>query len=419
MKSTFLKYTVFGTLAISSFTLAGCLKDNDEEIIDHVNTEASIYVLRSNYKGSDIRISESTLEGASTVGGVVISNHENKNLTPNTIAVQSTWRGKTRGILVQVDQASKYTFGDSISMQLVGSTLSGSEGALRVKDLAADKISIISKGNNKAYLPVAITNLHAKPGDFESTLISITADVDPEPSKGQTIAGEHTLVDSENKKIVLSTNKEATFSELALSPSATFQGIFYSNQGQLELRMQKAEDLTFPSGKIYAGWPETFEEPYQQKTGYAAAVINFPTGPWNLNQSLQGNTAGRDRIVSGKQSIRFQQNLSTSAYLQMNFDLPDGASKVTLWYGAYYTDRSSTFQLESSIDQGKTWQIVGKPISDAHPTSQSLVAKQAIFLMDIDQPVRFRINKLGLGTSSNTVNNGRLGMDDFAIYKSY
>lgn len=217
MKSTFLKYTVFGTLAISSFTLAGCLKDNDEEIIDHVNTEASIYVLRSNYKGSDIRISESTLEGASTVGGVVISNHENKNLTPNTIAVQSTWRGKTRGILVQVDQASKYTFGDSISMQLVGSTLSGSEGALRVKDLAADKISIISKGNNKAYLPVAITNLHAKPGDFESTLISITADVDPEPSKGQTIAGEHTLVDSENKNCFINKQRSNLLGTCAIA----------------------------------------------------------------------------------------------------------------------------------------------------------------------------------------------------------
>ena len=43
-----------------------------------------------------------------------------------------------------------------------------------------------------------------------------------------------------------------------------------------------------------------------------------------------------------------------------------------------------------------------------------------VFLMDIKGPVRFRIKKLGLGASSPpNVFNGRLGMDDFAVYKSY
>jgi hypothetical protein len=44
--------------------------------------------------------------------------------------------------------------------------------------------------------------------------------------------------------------------------------------------------------------------------------------------------------------------------------------------------------------------------------------KQATFEMNITGPVRFRINKLGLGASSPTVFNGRLGLDDIAIYKN-
>jgi len=103
----------------------------------------------------------------------------------------------------------------------------------------------------------------------------------------------------------------------------------------------------------------------------------------------------------------------------MNFDVPNGASKVTFWYGAYYTDRASSFKLEYSQDQGQTWMQVGEVISDAHSTAESLQAKQAVFMMNIQGPVRFRIYKLGLGTSNNTVNNGRLGVDDFSIFKSY
>ena len=147
--------------------------------------------------------------------------------------------------------------------------------------------------------------------------------------------------------------------------------------------------------------------------------VGLPTGEWHLYQAIFGSTAGRDRIVSGLNAIRLQQNRSDDEYVQMNFDVPDGASKVTFWYGAYYNDQSSTFKLEYSTDHGATWQQVGEQISDAHTFAQDMNPKQAIFLMNIPGPVRFRVNKLGLGTSNNTVSNGRLGIDDIAIYKSY
>jgi hypothetical protein len=109
-----------------------------------------------------------------------------------------------------------------------------------------------------------------------------------------------------------------------------------------------------------------------------------------------------------------QQQLNFDAYVQMNFDLPNGASKVTFSYGAYYTDASSTFRLEYSQDGGTTWQITGAPLSDASDAS-----KVAIFLMDIKGPVRFRVNKLGLGpTNGVDVFNGRLSIEDFSVFSN-
>lgn len=413
------KYKSILTIIVSSLLLTNCGETYKEELVDHVNPQGSIYVLRNNFKGQDVTISESTLEGAQKIGGIVISNHENNNLPTNTIAIQNTWRGQTRAILVEVEDNSKYSFGDSLNMDLMGSTLTGKLGSLMITNVSESKISKISSGHFKTPIPVAISTLEKNLEQFESMLISLTADLNSNFQEGIKLAGSHTLIDGEKNLIKLTVNENATFSNNTLpAPSATFNGILFNNKKDLEIRMQKKEDLTYPSGKLLPEWPEKFEEPDTIKAGYAKWPVILPTGNWTFDQSMLGNTVGRDRIVSGKLAVRFNQNLKTSALLQMNFDVPK-AGKVTLWYGAYYTDRSSTFQLEYSVDQGKTWKIVGQPIKDAHPTSESLVAKQAIFTMNINQPVRFRINKLGLGTSSNTINNGRLGIDDIAIYQSY
>ncbi len=98
----------------------------------------------------------------------------------------------------------------------------------------------------------------------------------------------------------------------------------------------------------------------------------------------------------------------------MNFDLPNGASKVTFSYGAYYTDASSTFQLEYSQDGGTTWKKTGEAVADASETS-----RVAIFLMDLKGNVRFRINKLGLGATNGVdIFNGRLSIEDFAVFSN-
>lgn len=412
------------TLLAVLLLLTGCLKEDINPAEGVPYEEASLFVLRNAFKSAEITLKPEDLGGASVTAGVVISETVNKNFPDGYIALENVWRGQIRGILVKVDNPLLYSFGDSLRIDIAGAVLTRENGTLVLKGIKQEGIKKVEGAKIiKMHRPVSISTIEANPELFESTLISITADVTPDIQPNEMFKGNKVLLDGESKQINLLTNETAVFASEKIAPSATFNGVLINSNNKPTLMMQSLVNMAFPSGKLYQGWPETFEEPVQGKTSYNVTTTNnlltMSTGVWYMLQNIQGNTAGRDRIVSGTQAIRFQQNLATPAYLQMNFDVPEGASKVTFWYGAYYTDRSSTFQLEYSTDKGVTWIKTGNSISDAHSTAESLTAKQAVFLMDIDVPVRFRIHKLGLGTSNNTISNGRLGVDDFAIYKSY
>ncbi len=414
---------------LSATILTGCLKEDENFSIGVSNPETSIYTVRNLYKGSDIVLTSEQLSDAKYIKGLVISNSAENNIPENYVVLQNTWRSKTRGIILDISElknattsTSQYGFGDSITVNLENLTLSNQDGLLVLKGLKGAGIDVINVGNKVASRPVSIAALVKNFEEYESTFIDITADLETEPAVGTPLKGSKILAEGD-AKLSLYTSDNANFANNPVAPSATFVGIPYKEKGEIQLRLQSYAGMSYPSGRIYAGWPETFENPDGTKTSYNTPATNnnlgFSTGQWQLFQSIIGDTQGRDRIVSGTKAIRFQQNLTVPAYLQMNFDVPNGASKVTLWYGAYYTDRSSSFMLEYSKNQGATWTKVGETISDAHTTTQSLNAKQAIFLMNIQGPVRFRVTKLGLGSSSNTINNGRLGVDDIAIYRSY
>jgi hypothetical protein len=167
----------------------------------------------------------------------------------------------------------------------------------------------------------------------------------------------------------------------------------------------------------YANFPENFESPdTSAKSHYKIADVKLKTGEWTLDQAILGALAGHDRFnPTGKQSIRMQQNRSKPAYLSMNFDVNEGISTVTVAYASYYKDASSIWRLEYSTDGGNTWQQAGKDI-----TAESTDLKTTEFNINVKGKARFRINKLGLGDgkADPSIKNGRLSIDDIAIYKN-
>lgn len=418
-------------LLMGALNISSCLKENYNTSEGVPNSFASIYVVRDAYRNADVKLGPETLAGAYLTSGIVVSDASTRNLPAGYVAMQSKWRGLVRGIVLVLDEntASSLSVGDSVVVDLTGTVLSRSTGPLAITGLNNSDVTKISSDQPVVNRPVSASQLIKNFNNYESTLVNLTADVTPFPVN-EVFSGSKTIDDGTSNPLNLFTEANASFANEKIAPSATFVGIPYMAGETQQLRLRKIGDMVNPSGPIYAGFPEDFESPAQSVKGSynmnTTAVpnnsIDLRTGNWRLEQCILANTPGRDRIVSGTQAIRFQQNLTaaTPCYLQMNYDLPNGATKVTVWYGCYYTDASSSFILEYSTNQGATWQQVGQKITDPQPTNVSTAPKQATFLMDIKVPVRFRIFKLGLGpTSIPTVYNGRMGVDDVAVYQGY
>lgn len=176
-----------------------------------------------------------------------------------------------------------------------------------------------------------------------------------------------------------------------------------------------SSSASFAQKTLYANFPETFDSPdTSAKSHYKKGMLILKSGEWNFDYAILGALTGHD-YFNGKQSVRMQQNRSQPAYIEMNFDLTEGASKVTVAYASYYKDATCVWQLEYSTDGGTTWIQTGKDI-----VAEAKELKIAEFPLDLKGKVRFRINKVGLGDGKkdSTIKNGRLSIDDIAIYKN-
>lgn len=163
--------------------------------------------------------------------------------------------------------------------------------------------------------------------------------------------------------------------------------------------------------KLYPNFPESFES--DSKLRYDLDDVNLPTGRWRLDNVVIQKER-HEMPITGTHAVRMAMNHSKSAYLQMMFDLPNGASKISFWYKIFSTDKPCMFQLEYSSNKGKKWM----PIGDLIVATDGTKYTKAEFDLDLDGPVRFRINKIGLGDGSKNpdISNGRLNLEDFAVY---
>lgn len=416
--------TIIGLLVLS---LQSCIKDYDNPASGTTGEIISLFSLKQAYQGKEVTLTSDAIGGASKIQGIVISDKTGLNIEPGTFVVQQTVTSSnsagdvTRGIVIKMNSATAdYNLGDSLLINISGAKLDRINGKLTISGISSDKITTV--GTNKVPLVRYVTQgmLGVNMEQYESTLISMHADV-VDYAVGTTFSGLRKLKDNTGPDVYLQTIGTATFAATQLPIDAQFNGIAtYLNESGKDtsgakkiIMLRNAADVQFASGALYAGFPESFETPdAATKASYNSGtnLITANTGTWFLLQAIIGNTVLSDKFnAPGKQSIRMQQNLTTSGFVQMNFDVPDGASKVTVFYGKYGTDAKSTLRLESSVNGGTTWVTVGANITDMPDKGN----KQATWAVNFTGPVRFRINKIGTGTS----NNGRLSIEDFAIYK--
>lgn len=419
---------ILGALAFSS-----CLSEDINEAIGQESPLMSVADVRALYRGEDVPLTRERMAGAYQIVGVVISDATGGNIPAGQMVIQNSRRKLTRGILLDFGSSASVPFavGDSVVVKTEGATLTSVNGALHIKGLSLANVTKVESGVETMPRVISMEALATNPGEYEGSLIKIVAgNATPAPTRTAKYSGEKKLTDGNGNFIILHTEPSASFANERLWASATYTGIPLMGVDPLtqepivHLWMRNAEDIIDASGPIYPGFPENFEESNLPKPSYNMVngdrgiwdnTVELATGPWKLYQSILAGTPGRDRFT-GAQGVRMQQNRSEaeSPFAQMNFDVPDGASKITYIYGAYYTDAASTWWLEYSQDQGQTWTQIGPTMTEAGNWTRT-----ATVLMDITGPVRFRLFKLGLGTTKPpTIFNGRFAFDDFAIYSN-
>lgn len=399
---------------------SACLKENPSPAAGTPNDFIAIVDVRSIFKESDVVLSKDNMAGASKITGVVVSDLSAGNFPKGTIAIQQTSRTVTRGIEVNFGTVDlSFKPGDSLSIAVSGATIGRRNGVLQIRaDLAAvDKIS-----ENILLTPTQVTlkELNDRFTNYESTLVKL-AHVNAVAGP-TTFAGDLTLKDISGESGILHTEAGASFASLSIPLNASYVGIARSISTGSDVAVKQvwpagSAGIADQSGALYASFPEDFESPdntLANAAGYSTKTGSFKTGSYTLTNVAIGKDAN-DNPVSGTIALRLNQNASTPSWTTMNYDLPNGASKVTIWAGSYgaSADLGSTWRLEYSQNQGLTWSQVGDEI-----LTISKVKQQFTFLMDLKGAVRFRVGKLGVGTSAVNNQNGRFSMDDLAIYEN-
>ncbi|RAJ06614.1 hypothetical protein LX64_01741 [Chitinophaga skermanii] len=406
--------------------LTACLKEDTNFSKGTPSPYISIEVLRQQYKNADLELNSQALINATYIRGVVISDTTGKNLPVGQFILEDDSKLTLRGISVVLENNApvNVSFGDSVVVKVLGAKMINNKGALQVVNVKKEDVRYVAKASRIPSYSISLSALVKDFAKYENTLVSLNADIIPGDKNNPLYSKQGHLTDGSDSSVVLYTYPGATFADKTVPVSATFVGIPNFANANSTVRdstatkhflLRTLNDVKFPSGKLYDKFAEDFESPDASAKGsYPSAAIDLKTGNWTLNQAILANTKDRDRFnPAGKQCIRMQQNLNYDGHVQMNFDLPNGASKVTLSYGAYYTDASSSWVLEASTDKGATWSRVSDVYKDASAT-----AKIATIMLNIQTPVRFRVTKLGLGTTNGgTILNGRLSIEDIAVYE--
>ncbi|TGE20161.1 DNA/RNA non-specific endonuclease [Hymenobacter elongatus] len=162
-------------------------------------------------------------------------------------------------------------------------------------------------------------------------------------------------------------------------------------EGPPAIAVQSAASLAQVAGRF----PETFEA--GSKGAYSPADETLGTGSWHFEDALIGSSDQDHK--NGQHAAR----LRGQGRLRMNFDAPAGVRSIRISAASYGSDATSTWELWGSIDGGRTFRRIGRPVRTQGPR---LVA--TAFEGGTTGPLRLEIRKTDTGS-------GRLNIDDVTL----
>ncbi|MGC4234742.1 MAG: DUF5689 domain-containing protein [Niabella sp.] len=426
-KISFLIILLFSTAVI--FTR--CVKDRITGVSASITFLGQV---RNLYKGQPVMIKSEDLQEATSITGVVISDPEGGNAPEGLVIIQATRGAMTRGIALNLGaDAANYYRGDVLLVNVNGKTLDRMNGILQISGLTAADIEVkeVNQYPAPALVTGTMTAITNNMAIYESTLVQVISAVADAADASKPFEGNRLITDWANG-VNFYTRPTAEFASMLIPGMGNYTGIalFHSVNNEIKptIWIRNALDIEeldleprFP-GELYRNFPEGWEDETMLPHLTAAnpnGVDKYPSGEWlfpRMNRNGGGTIGRRPPIppATAARGLLIQANFTVS--LEMNFNLPYGASKLSFYVGPATAADNNTgeFSVSYSQDSGETWTELDRfsGIPFRRDLDHPLNHKE--YELDIRGPVRFRFTQHseGLGTGS------RWTIDDIGVYQN-
>jgi hypothetical protein len=352
MKKIYLFLTL---ITMAAFT--GCKKNDYAE--GTLSPVIAVVDLKDLYKGSDVSLNTEMLSGAREIGGVVISDTKSGNTPAGIVVIQNLRRNVLRGIALELGAAAaNFKPGDSVSVQVVGATLTRVNGSIRLRGLSASAINKVAEVKTFNLRTVQSGVLIANPDIYENTLVTISKAVsEPEPQPGDTFSGDKTINDGFGK-VIVHTEAAASFASQPFPASANFTGIpmIVANGAQTSIQLwPRISDDVFalplikPSALIITGYltdPSGSDNNYEYIQLMATKDIDFAVTNYSLvtcNNAGTNPAPANGWAVGAARSYKF--NLTAGRVTKGQYFYVGGSKNI---WGAGSTDISSAIWINST-----------------------------------------------------------------------
>jgi hypothetical protein len=242
-----MRKSIFYLLPLLAVLLFGCKKENYPG--GQISPYVSIFDVRDVYRGSDITLSKDNLFGSDKITGIVTSDHSAGNLPAGLMIMQDKRRlSQLRGIAVNLGpDAANFNPGDSVIIDVAGTTLTEENGILQIKGVTPAKITTVSTGNPVDPHIVKANAIVNNPEAYESVLVTIVrAGFDASYPPGTTYAGDRKINDGFGE-LNLHTEPAAPWAGDPIPFLSNFTGIVFNTGSIPELWPRTVNDITILS----------------------------------------------------------------------------------------------------------------------------------------------------------------------------
>lgn len=195
--------------------------------------------------------------------------------------------------------------------------------------------------------------------------------------------------------------------------------------GFVDEDFEEPEPEPEPITDIYPGFPEDWDGWVDGHSGTyptSESPATYSSGEYMI---LRWNTNSGSTIAR-RSGNAFMSQSNQNSIFTMNFDLPDGASKLSFYLSpATENDiRKGDFVVEYSQDGGDSWTELARyqqsPDNQTIPWSRDMdhPANYKEFELDIEGNVRFRFSALSAGAGAGNNPGSRWAIDDIEVYQN-